>query len=68
MIKQVNELHYDFFKLTEEIECECWSKEIVIKKFEILRDRVDEILKVDPDYFYRLMYEVQCIKELIKIM
>lgn len=68
MTKQVNELQYDFFKLVEEIECECWSKEVLNQKFEILRNRVDEILKQDNSYFYRLMHEVQCIKELIKSM
>ena len=68
MLKQVNELHYDFFKLSEEIECQIWSKEVTVQKFEILRNRVDEILKVESNYYYRIMNEVIIIRDLIKAM
>jgi hypothetical protein len=68
MIKQVNELQYDFFKLIEELECDCWNKTIATKKLEVLESRAIEILNQDNSYFYRLMHEVQYCRELIKIM
>ena len=68
MTKQVNELQYDFFKLIEELECDCHSKAIASKKLEVLESRAIEILNQDNSYFYRLMHEVQYCRELIKIM
>lgn len=68
MTKQVNELQYDFFKLIEELECDCHTKAIAINKLEVLHLRAIEILNQDNSYFYRLMHEVQYCKELINIM
>lgn len=68
MLKEVNELQYDFFKLIEELECECWTKEIASKKLETLESRAIEILNKDNSYYYRLVNEIQYCRELINIM
>ena len=70
MTKHVNELQYDFFKLIEELECDCWTKQVASKKLEALESRATEILNQDNSYFYfyRLMYEVQYCRELINII